>query len=99
MTRHCSKFTRCGASTSAFNGCGIAFSGGSWLLLLAHLDSYNYKDSECLARIVKSGKPDKIYFNYRSSFTSPWIAQNAQQKYRYFAVVRPNKDLSLRVEL
>lgn len=60
---------------------------------------FKHPDKECLARILKFGKPDKIYFNYRSKFTSPWIARNAQQKYKYAAVVRPDKDLSLRVEL
>jgi hypothetical protein len=60
---------------------------------------FKHPDKECLARILKFGKPDKIYFNYRSTFTRPWIAKNAQQKHKYSAVVRPDKDLSLRVEL
>ena len=60
---------------------------------------FKHPDKECLARILKFGKPDNIYFNYRSTFTRPWIAKNAQQKHKYSAVVRPDKDLSLRVEL
>jgi hypothetical protein len=47
--------------------------------------------------VLKVGKPSYLYFNYESKYTKPWLA--AQDKCEYKAVVRPDKDLTLRVDL
>ncbi len=60
---------------------------------------FKHPDKACLARIIKFGKPAAIYFNYATKFTKPWLGKAVQDKYKYRAVVRPDSDLSLRVEL
>jgi hypothetical protein len=60
---------------------------------------FKHPDKECLARIVKFGKPNEIYFNYSSKFTKPWLAKSARDKFNYVAFVRRAKDLSMTVKL
>lgn len=60
---------------------------------------FKHPDKECLARIIKFGKPDEIYFNYASAFTKPWLAKATQRKYGYEAIVRGAKELSLPIRL
>ncbi len=68
-------------------------------LISTNGDQFDHPDKECLARILKFGKPSEVHFNYRSKFTKPWIAKEAQTKYGYKAVVRDTDALSLVVKL
>jgi hypothetical protein len=58
---------------------------------------FRHPDKECLARIIKLGKPRALYFNYASRFTNPWIEGAAD--YGYQAIVRAKSDLALRIVL
>jgi hypothetical protein len=58
---------------------------------------FRHPDRECLARIIKLGKPRTLYFNYASRFTNPWIKSAADHGYE--AIVRSKSDLALRVVL
>lgn len=60
---------------------------------------FKHPNKECLARIIEFGKAKQIYFNYKSAFTTPWLAAATQRKYGYKAVVRGDGDLSLRIKL
>jgi hypothetical protein len=60
-------------------------------------DQFRHPDKECIARVLRFGKPRYLYFNYETRYTKPWLA--AQDKCKYTAVVRAAKDLTLRVDL
>lgn len=62
-------------------------------------DQFRHPDKECIARVLKFGKPRQLYFNYESKHTKPWLTPAAQKRYGYEAVVRSIKDLSLTVDL
>jgi|SRR5580692_8275625 beta-lactamase superfamily II metal-dependent hydrolase len=62
-------------------------------------DQFRHPDKECIARVLKFGKPGQLYFNYESKYTKPWLTRAAQKKYVYEAVVRAAKDQTLRVDL
>jgi hypothetical protein len=69
-----------------------------WLI---STNGYKFKHPHraCIARIIKIAKPKTFYFNYESRYTKPWLATAAQKKYGYKAVVRSDKDLTLKIEL
>jgi hypothetical protein len=68
-------------------------------LISTNGDKYEHPDQECVARIVKIAHPRKMYFNYSSAFTEPWFADAAQRKFGYQAVVRPDRDPTLEIDL
>jgi hypothetical protein len=68
-------------------------------LISTNGDQFKHPDKACMARILKHGKPRELWFNYRSSFTKPWLSAEAQKKHKYQAVVRPTADMSLIVRL
>jgi len=68
-------------------------------LISTNGDQYDHPDKECIARIIRFGKPEWLYFNYRSEFTEPWLKREAQQKYNYKACVRSDADQTLAVSL
>ena len=68
-------------------------------LISTNGDQFKHPDKECLARIIKFGKPRQIYFNYESKYTKPWLDKAAQTKYHYTAIVRERTALSLQVAL
>ena len=90
------------ASAGGNNGTGaVAKSAGDGYTYLISTNGaqFSHPNKECLARIVRFGKPTAIYFNYASKFTKPWLTAAAQKKYGYKAIVRRNKDLSLSIAL
>ena len=62
-------------------------------------DQFRHPDKECIARVIKFGKPSYLYFNYETKYTKPWLGQATQKKYRYQSVVRGTKDLTLKIDL
>jgi hypothetical protein len=62
-------------------------------------DQFHHPDKECIARVLKFGKPTRLYFNYESKYTKQWLTKATQRKYGYEAVVRFAKDLKLKVDL
>jgi hypothetical protein len=68
-------------------------------LISTNGDQFEHPDKECIARIIRYGKPERLYFNYRSKFTKPWLTKKAQQKYKYKAFVRPDTDITMAVSL
>jgi hypothetical protein len=62
-------------------------------------DQFQHPDEECIARIIRYGKPEKLYFNYETQFTKPWLSADAQSANGYAAVVRKDADLSLKLAL
>jgi hypothetical protein len=62
-------------------------------------DQFEHPDAECIALILKHGKPSRLYFNYKSDFNEPWLAKNSQSQYAYKAIVRKSSDRSLRVRI
>jgi hypothetical protein len=62
-------------------------------------DQFHHPDKECIARVLRFGKPSHLYFNYESKYTKPWLKDAAQKKYRYKAIVRASEDLTLKVDL
>lgn len=62
-------------------------------------DQFRHPDKECIARVLKFGKPSQLYFNYESKYTKPWLTRAAQKKYGYEAVVRGAKDQTLKADL
>jgi hypothetical protein len=62
-------------------------------------DQFRHPDKECIARVLRLGKPSHLYFNYQSKYTKPWLTDAAQKKFRYKAVVRGAKELTLKVDL
>jgi hypothetical protein len=62
-------------------------------------DQFRHPDKECMARVLRFGKPSYLYFNYETKYTKPWLARAAQDKCKYKAVVRAAKDLTLRIDL
>lgn len=68
-------------------------------LLSTNGEQFQHPDEECLARIVRLGEPERLYFNYRTEFTEPWLSEAAQQEHRYAATVREAEEPTLRVEL
>lgn len=62
-------------------------------------DQFKHPDAPCIARILRDGRPKRLYFNYKSTYTKPWLAAAAQKKHGYDAVVRDDADLSLIVVL
>lgn len=68
-------------------------------LISTNGDLFQHPDKECIARILKFGNPEKLYFNYESTTTKPWLSSNTESKYRYKAIVRPDEAVSLEVDL
>lgn len=68
-------------------------------LISTNGDQFKHPDKECIARIIRYGKPKELWFNYRSAFTKPWLTQAAQKKHGYQAKVRPDAALSCVVRL
>ena len=68
-------------------------------LISTNGDIFEHPDAECIALILKYGKPGRLYFNYSSKYTEPWLAKQSQTRYGYQAIVRKTTDPSLRVEL
>jgi len=68
-------------------------------LISTNGDQFKHPDRECIARILKDGKPERLYFNYRSRYTKPWLTKEAQKKYDYQAIVRDDAELSLKIAL
>lgn len=60
---------------------------------------FHHPDKECLARILRYGKPKTIYFNYTSRYTKPWLSKKAQKEHRYRAIVRDTDATSIAVSL
>lgn len=63
-------------------------------LISTNGDRFEHPDKECIARILRYGKPRELWFNYRSKFTKPWLAEATQETYGYRAVVRDDAELS-----
>ncbi len=68
-------------------------------LISTNGDQFEHPDEECIARILKYGTPKEMWFNYRSKFTSPWLADISQEKYGYRAIVRADHEASAVVSL
>ena len=68
-------------------------------LISTNGEQFHHPDAECLARIVSLGGPERLYFNYRSAFTEPWLSEAAQAEHGYVATVREADQPLLRVEL
>jgi beta-lactamase superfamily II metal-dependent hydrolase len=68
-------------------------------LISTNGDQFDHPDKECLAQILKLARPKRLYFNYRTKFTKPWLTKAAQEQFHYQAVVRENDALSLEVPL
>jgi hypothetical protein len=68
-------------------------------LISTNGDQFKHPDKECIARIVRFGNPERLYFNYRSEFTKPWLTKSAQDRHGYRAVARAATNLSAVVEL
>jgi hypothetical protein len=66
-------------------------------LISTNGDQFRHPDKECVARIIRLGKPKSLWFNYDSKYTKPWISHAAE--FGYDAVVRDSKALSLVVSL
>lgn len=62
-------------------------------------DQFRHPDKECIACVLRFGKPGYLYFNYETRYTKPWLTRAAQHKCKYKAVVRAAKALTLRVDL
>lgn len=70
-----------------------------WYLVSTNGDQFRHPDKECIARILRVGKPSRLYFNYQTKYTKPWLSDAAQRKYRYKAITRAASDLTLQVDL
>jgi len=57
-----------------------------WFLISTNGDQFDHPDRECIARVIRFGKPERLYFNYRSRFTRPWLNDTAQRQYGYAAI-------------
>jgi hypothetical protein len=68
-------------------------------LISTNGDQFRHPDKECMARVLKFGRPSYLYFNYQSKYTKPWLDAAAQNKYRYKAVVRGPEELTLKLDL
>jgi hypothetical protein len=68
-------------------------------LISTNGDQFKHPDKECIARILRFGRPERLYFNYRSKFTKPWLSEFAQEKYKYTAIARTEQEPSLRLTL
>jgi hypothetical protein len=68
-------------------------------LISTNGDQFKHPDKECLARIVKYGKPEELYFNYQSKYTKPWIGQTAEESFHYKSIARTADAVSLNVVL
>jgi hypothetical protein len=68
-------------------------------LISTNGDHFDHPDPECVALILKHGKPSRLYFNYSSEFTKPWLSTSSQTQYGYKAIVRKSSEPSLGVEL
>jgi hypothetical protein len=68
-------------------------------LISTNGEQFHHPDAECLARIVARGEPERLYFNYRSEHTAPWLSEAAQAEHGYVARVREADEPLLRVEL
>jgi beta-lactamase superfamily II metal-dependent hydrolase len=62
-------------------------------------DQFRHPDKECIARVLRVGKPSHLYFNYETKYTKLWLTQASQKHFQYTAVARRAKDLTLKVEL
>lgn len=68
-------------------------------LISTNGDQFEHPDPECIALILKHGKPSHLYFNYSSKYNKLWLDKQSQNKYSYKAIARNSTDPSLRVEL
>jgi hypothetical protein len=68
-------------------------------LISTNGDHFQHPDKACIARILRFGKPKQLYFNYRSTFTEPWLTNTAGKRYQYEPIVRPETALKLDVIL
>lgn len=68
-------------------------------LISTNGDQFKHPDKECLARIIKFGRPETLYFNYESQYTKPWLVKAAGTKYHYEPICRPAAALTLEVGL
>jgi beta-lactamase superfamily II metal-dependent hydrolase len=68
-------------------------------LISSNGEKFDHPDKECIAQILKLGKPKRLYFNYRSEYTKPWLTKTAQSKHHYEAIVRPDSALTIKVSL
>jgi len=68
-------------------------------LISTNGDQFEHPDKPCIARILKLAKPQELWFNYSTKSTKPWLSAAAQRAHDYKAVVRSDKDLSLKLEL
>jgi hypothetical protein len=57
-------------------------------LISTNGDQFKHPDKDCVARIIKLGKPRELWFNYNSKYTKPRISQAAQEEFGYEALVR-----------
>lgn len=70
-----------------------------WYLISTNGDQFEHPDQECIARILRHGKPERLYFNYLSPFTRPWLTPSVQKQHGFTSVVRREPELSLAIEL
>jgi hypothetical protein len=68
-------------------------------LISSNGEKFEHPDRECIAQILKLGKPKRLYFNYRSDCTKPWLTKAAQAENDYEAIVRPDSALAMKVAL
>jgi hypothetical protein len=68
-------------------------------LISTNGDKFKHPDKECIVRILRFGKPKQLLFNYRSTYTKPWLAAPIQREHEYEAIVREDDALSLEVLL
>src|SRR5262249_34041387 len=59
-------------------------------LISTNGDQFKHPDKACIARILKIAAPKRMYFNYQSKFTKPWLSVECQAKYKYKAITRPS---------
>jgi beta-lactamase superfamily II metal-dependent hydrolase len=68
-------------------------------LISTNGDQFKHPDAPCIARILRDGRPRRLYFNYESAYTTRWLADAAQKKHDYQAIVRAESELSMNVVL
>lgn len=68
-------------------------------LISTNGDQFEHPDAECIARTIRLGRPQYLFFNYRSEFTKPWLSKASQDKFGYTAKVRAASELQLTISL
>jgi hypothetical protein len=64
-------------------------------LISSNGERFDHPDEECIALILKEGKPKRMIFNYRSEFTRPWLTKATQTKYHYKSSVSAESAVAL----